>query len=808
MADLTHISRLLEQGKVTEARAALAPFPRRDDEANRLRRMARNLILRKCQRQAKAAEFLAEGGSDETFRVAGARLGGTLSQFAAASPIDSFDGVLASLASVASGDLRAGLARLRRATGCAELAHGWMAVLRGDLPQAAANFASAPAAERKRARCGLAVVAALSGKAADVEQHLAGLGPFPHTAFPAIAGMLQQVTKQRHEHGPAQLAEHLRGTTSGPLQRVYEGWPKAQAESKAWLALHLGDVRWVESEEKGDQRAIALWHDAARLHPSLQADVLKRLLLAFVTLHEPAPGTWRLHKALHQRDAGLAQRVVDTVTADWPASWCVQHLDVLYDELGESTPEKLPVELVLMRFRALEALPDWEQCEVNPNMKQLRPIMDRCDATYGKNSTWLKLKLDILRRAHLYGEQRKTCFAALITDPSSAAEILPLYLSTARRDARAKRQVSAELKQLNGVLGDDADLAILGVETGNLSVAAVQSRWPGPIATAILLVADHAKASDLSVLGHDEALDMLACMAADRLKKPQLDQLLKDRDRLHRLLRRHQRRFATLFAIDGLFDRWKKQFVLDWRPWFHAGAFARIRKNSQDTARAWNRAIALIPREAPEHAEIANWLNHNQDMGFGGFDGDFADDDSDDSDDEDDFTDNGADGFGDPSTEEMNELRKLSFAEFEQKLNDMFSKRSRLGAAGRLGKGAKTGKATKSRLQPSAKRSKPSKRLGPSHPLLLTETDLLLFTSVHGTEMVKHMEVFVPSLGIPTTTDAAGLADSIPSGERAAVHDWLSLLVLHNNSLHDLSTASAIAGMLIRLGYWLKFSKS
>ena len=160
MPDVTNIFRLIEQGKVPEARAALANFPRGDVEANRLRLIVRNLILRKSQRQAKVAEFLAEAGSDVRLRVAAARLGGTVPQLATASPPESFEALLAVLA---GGDLRAGLARLRRVPGYAELAQGWMAVLRGDLSQASASFARVPAAERRRALCGQAVVAALSG---------------------------------------------------------------------------------------------------------------------------------------------------------------------------------------------------------------------------------------------------------------------------------------------------------------------------------------------------------------------------------------------------------------------------------------------------------------------------------------------------------------------------------------------------------------------------------------------------------------------------------------------------------------------
>jgi hypothetical protein len=771
MPDLANISRLIEQGKVPEARAALANFPRGDIEANRLRLIVRNLILRKSQRQAKVAEFLAEAGSDVRLRVAAARLAGTLPQLATASPPESFEALLAVLA---GGDLRAGLARLRRVPGYAELAQGWMAMLRGDLSQASASFASVPAAERRRAACGHAVVAALSGQAADVEQHLAGLGPFPHTAFPAIAGMLHQVTRQRNEHGPAKLAEHLRCTTSGSLQRAYDGWPKAQTESKAWLALHLGDVRWAEAGAQGDQRAVTLWHEAARLHPSLQADVLKRLLLAFTTLRVPVPGTWRLHRDLHQRNATLARQVVDSVTAEWPAPWCVQHLDTLHSELGQIAPETLPVEMQLLRFRALTALPAWEREQANSDLKLLRPVLDQCDAAYAGNLTWTRIKLDILGLVGHYGERRKTCFAALMAEPSCAPEILPLYLAAARRELRAKRQVSDEFAQLSSVLGDDVDLAVLGVETGNLAVATVQARWAGPMATAILVVANKGKANDLSTLGQDEALDILACMASGHLKKSQLDRLLIDRERLHRLLRRHQRRLAMRFnATDELFGRWQKKDPRDWRPWFHIGAFARLRNDHQMTSRAWNRALSRIPREAPEHAEMASWLNHNDDSGHFGFDDDFDSED---------------DAESGPS-----------FAEFEKRLKELLRQQSPTGDTSPSGDAGSPSKKKKSTLLPQPET--PAKTRIVSDPLLLPAAAYESFRATHGAAMSMRMLVLIPSLGIPTTRDAAGLAERILPVERAAVRDWLSLLTQHNNRMHDLSIASAIAVMITRLNH-------
>ena len=596
--------------------------------------------------------------------------------------------------------------------------------------------------------------------------------------------MLHQVTRQRNEHGSAKLSEHLRCTTSGPLQRAYEGWPKAQAESKAWLALHLGDVRWTEAATHGDQRAVTLWQEAARLHPSLQTDVLKRLLLAFTTLRAPIPGTWRLQRDLQQRDAAQARQVVDRVTAEWPVPWCVQHLDMLHADLGRVAPETLPAEVLLLRFRTLSALPDRERSELCSDLKSLRPLLNRCDAAYAGNLAWTRIKIDVLGLESHASERRKTCFAALIAEPACAPELLPVYLAAARFELRAKRQIRDEFTQLSGILGDDVDLAVHGLATGNLSIATVQARWAGPMATAILLVANKAKAGDLPPLGQDEALDMLACMASAYLKPSQLNQLLKDHERLHRLLCRHRRRLVMRWtSLEALFDRWRKRDARDWRPWYHFGAIARLRRDDQTTSHTWNRALSLIPHEAPEYSEMAVWLDRNEHHGPFGFD-DFAD-----FAENEDFVEKGE--FADAGS-----APGLTFDEFKQQLEAIIKQNSQTGAA-RPQRKPKKPKSPKPAVEQSATTQPPPSSL--SDKLMLSGAPFEEFCATHGKDVGLRMLMFIPSLGIPTTTDAEGLAERIPPRERAAVRDWLNLLVQHKSRAHDLSTASAIAVMITRL---------
>ena len=774
MSELTSIKRLIEQGNVVEARTALAALPRQDPEVVRLQRVVRNLILRKFQRQAKVAEFLAEAGNDPQLQVAGGRLAGSLARVSQA-PGGEFAGLLATLA---TGDLRAGLARLRRVPDGAELALGWTAVLRGDLAQAAASFAAVPATQARRAACGLAVVAALRGDATGVERHLAGLGPFPHTAFPALSKLLHGVAKQQGEHSPERLADLLRSTNFGVVQRAFDSWPKTQPEARAWLALRLGDLRWTASNT-GDQRAVESWREAARTHPGLQADVLKRLLLASSVLGAPLPGTWKLYHQLCQHDPAVARRVVDLVTAAWAGPWCVAHLEQFSVELKKVDFQELPVELLLLHFRAMAVVMAQQQATAVPRMKQLRPLLERCDAAYPGNLTWLRAKLAALGQAGQFNERRKTCLAALVADPTCAPEILPLYLMNARSDGRVTRQIGEELTQLAGVLGDDVDLAVLGVEIGKLTEAVVQARWPGPVAQAILVAGNQAKPGVLAVLGQDETIDMLACMAADRLKKSQRDQLIQDRDRLHRLLRRYQRRLAVKpDALVQLLRRWRAQQPQDWRPWYHLGACALLTGAQDATARAWDEALGMIPSEAIEGQEMSGWMNVNHESMFDAFQ------DSPHAAFEDFFEDAQAESF--PVS--MSGIMKVAKDILGQRADEAFEARRPPSR-----KAART--APKIKLKPPAQ---------PTHPLLLTGIAATEFVARHGTAMEQRLRELIPTLGLATTRDAAALAHGILPAERAAVLHWLRLLTQHNSRLHDLSTASAIAVMTSRLASLLK----
>ena len=774
MLGLTSIMRLLEQGKVSEARTALAGLQRKDPEVVRLQRMVRNLILRKFQRQAKVAEFVAEAGNDPHLQVAVGRLAGTLGSLSQA-PDAEFAGLLATLA---AGDLRAGFARLRRVPDGAGLALGWTAVLRGDLAQAAASFAAVPAAQARRAACGLAVVAALRGDAAAVERQVAGLGPFPHTAFPALSKLLQGVSRQHGEHGPAKLAELLRSTNFAVLQRAYDSWPKTQPEARAWLALRLGDLRGIASDS-GDQRAVESWREAARAHPGLQADVLKRLLLAYPVFKAPLPGTWRLYDQLRQRDAAVARRVVDVVTAAWPGAWCLAHLEESLAELKQPRIDQLPVELLLLHFRAIAVVMAQEQLTAAPRMKQLRPLLERCDAAYPGNLIWLRAKLTALGQAGQFNERRKTCLAALVADPTCAPEILPLYLANARRDGRVTRQVGEELTRLAGIIGDDVDLAVLGVEIGKLTEADVHAQWPEPVALAILVAGSKAQPGALPVLGQDETIDILACMAADRLKKSQLDRLLQHQDRLHRLLRRHQRRLVVRAGpLVQVLRRWRAQQPRDWRPWYHLGACARLSGHYETTERAWDRALDMIPQELAEAQEMSGWMDANEGFGHGSFEGspDML--------------------FEDFFADALEELHPAPARELAQAFGSPFGPWFK-GSPGtrRSSRRKATGAAPKMQVKPPAP---------PIHPLLLAGSAANDFLNLHGAAMDQRLRELIPTLGLATTGDAAALADGIPPAERAAVLDWLHLLSQHNNSLHDLTTASAIAVMSLRLERLLK----
>ncbi len=751
MANLKHILDLLEHGKVAEARAALAAVPRSDPDGERLRQRVRDLMLRKFQRQAKVAEFLAEAGPDPRLRLAGARLAGTLAELAAAAPNQPWG----QLAGWASGDLRAGLASLRRLPDHAELAQGWMAVLRGDLAQAVEQFTRTPAGQQRRAQCGLAVAAALGGDAATVESRLAGLGPFPHTCFPATAALLHQLSRRQQEFSPARLPELLQSSKPETMQRLYEACPTAQNEVKAWLALRLGDLRWTAATG-GDQRAPALWQEAARRHPALLADVLKRLLLAADTRQQPVPGTWLVHRSLAKHDPALSRRVVDAVMMTWTATACAAQAQLLVDETDQTPAAELPVELLLLHFRSLEVHRSSMSADATPRMDRLRPLLARCDVAYAGELVWLRTKLLALGRASQHGERRKSCLAALLAQPQCAPEILPTYLEAARRDQRAKRQVAEEFIRLRGVLGDDPDLAVLGVQTGNLTVATVQARWPAALATTILFLAHQAQAKDLPALGHDEAVDMLATLDSSRLTKGQLDQLLGDRERLHRLLRRHQRRLAMIGDPAALLARWRDRFPGDWQPHFHAGARARLRDDPDLAANAWGRAMDLEPGDVMERSEMGAWLDLNQhwggaDDGLGG--------------DADDFTDH-------PDFTDI----------IDRALQDLIEREALPPAP---------------QLPPRRKAPKPP----PAHtdPLVPPAAALHSFQNQHGPAQTQRIMRLIDGLSLGTNRHVDQLADQIPVADRAAACAWLELLQQHNHRLLDLSTLSAIAVVVARL---------
>jgi hypothetical protein len=170
---------------------------------------------------------------------------------------------------------------------------------------------------------------------------------------------------------------------------------------------------------------------------------------------------------------------------------------------------------------------------------------------------------------------------------------------------------------------------------------------------------------------------------------------------------------------------------------------------------------------------MASWLNHNDDFGHFGFDDDF---------DSEDDAESGS-----------------SFAEFEKRLKELLRQQSPTGDTSRSGDAGAPSKKKKPKLIPQPET--PAKTRLVSDPLLLPAAAYESFRATHGAAMSMRMLVLIPSLGIPTTTDAAGLAERILPVERAAVRDWLSLLAQHNNRMHDLSTASAIAVMITRLNH-------
>ena len=125
--------------------------------------------------------------------------------------------------------------------------------------------------------------------------------------------------------------------------------------------------------------------------------------------------------------------------------------------------------------------------------------------------------------------------------------------------------------------------------------------------------------------------------------------------------------------------------------------------------------------------------------------------------------------------------------------------------AGRPGaKGPSLGRPPKLKLPKLPKLPKAAQSLVPSDPLTPPDIALVSFRDAYGAETTTRVDRVVHTLGIASTHDAAGLANGIPPGDRAAYLDWFKLLVQYNSRLHDLPTASAIAVMITRLTHLLK----
>ena len=601
--------------------------------------MVDELLLRKLQRQRKIEDFTRAAGRIPGLQLAAARLRGpeALRDLASNTVVPAGD---RELATWASGDLRAGLMALRRHSGCAEVAEGWLLLLKGEAERALARFEAGAAIQPRRAAAGATVALAVLGRLDQAGQRWATVGPVPGAVFPAAGALTRQLT--RHEAGWDPSALH-RLLVAGDLRAVETAWqacPTERVEERAWISLRLADLLW--QADPRDQRVLTLWKLAWHA-PALHADVLKRRFHWSLRVQRESemPEAIRevaeLHRLLQPKDPVVARRCVEELTRDLSGQW-LNLIDNPWVDTATCEPKRdAPNEWILVWLRQAGPLVEdmggmmgmmarmmsRETGIALPPTKLAawRPWLRRLDAVYAADPVYLEAKLGLLEHFQQHGELRLVAYQMLLAQPERCEEFLPRWGRSAEADRRSKKTQLVELAKLQEVYPGRIDLAGLHlrwIAGGAAAVQAQASAMPPLRAAVFRWMHGQGEPPAAASLGQDDDADLhLIRHAAEGGREVKLIRQLitVSPERLHQcaglLLRRGDTHLLRDFA--GI---WSKHCPKDWRGWYHLGKAHAALRNVTSAIQHFQRAKSLLGASQQEFSEVTLWLQrHEEDDG-------------------------------------------------------------------------------------------------------------------------------------------------------------------------------------------------
>ncbi len=592
--------------------------------------MPDELLLRKLQRQKRGEEFARAAADLPGLRLPAARLRGAAAVQACASDpaVPSGD---RELAAWAGGDLRAGLMALRRRSGCAAIAEGWLLLLKGEAARALERFAAAAAEQPRRAAAGQAVALAQLGRGDEAAALWAGIGPVPGAVFPAAGTLTRQLTRVEAGWDGSALRRLLVAGGLREVERALHACPPERRRERAWLALRLADLHW--QTEPLDVRIEALLDVAAR-EAELLPDVLKRRFwraLERLQRDPAAPAASELavlHQQLAQRDPAAARACVEAVLAELHPTQ-LMHLQNPWIDTQTGTPKAdAPVEWVLLWMR--QAAPMIAEARgpfayfahllsgeagvaLPPDkMAEWRPWLRRLDAAYGADAGYIAAKLGLLRHFRQHAEQRLAAFQMLLAQPERCDEFLPRWIDGAMHDRRPKKAISAELPQLLQAFPGRMSLSAFAISfSGNPAEIGRLAAMMPPIRSAVFRwLCGEGPLPSAGAFGQDDEADLFLVRkgVAEASTVEFIAQLL-----LRLPGRMHQvggmlLRLGQLQQLSRLGILWAERLPADWRGWYHAGKALAAEGRQREAGGRFSQALGLLPPGQAEVAELERWF--------------------------------------------------------------------------------------------------------------------------------------------------------------------------------------------------------
>ncbi len=623
--------RALAEGRIDEARRLAAALKSAHDPAvKRIIVRLRDLDLRKHLRQNRFEDFRREAGSAQALRLVVARSQGpaaitALAQVVPAADAGSSDPQGRLAAAIANPDLRAGLAILRRLPGLAGVAEGWMAVLRGDLTRAEAAFTAVLTASgvgpavALRARAGLAICLARADRVAEAKTHWDALAPLPQTLYPAASAFARSLTRTRVGWDVAGLRRLLVQGTWDEVKNAAQACPPDQPRIRGWLHLRLGDLRWLAGGEQGDQRSLTDWAQAAKDAPELRADVLKR---TFLVQLRSGPGGGRAELIALQRELEtrfgpeISRRGIALLTAGLP--------NQASESLNLPCGPKDPVEFARLHFQRLaQRRASYEDFSFgyrpkSGNSQAGDKLIKRLDPLYEDDPVYRSDRRRLRDSLGLFADLRKDICAEIERDPTTAEELLPMFLRAVRsgRVIKAKTLIPL-IERIHRSLGRcDYDLLVLHAlySGGDVSVKmALAERLDGPMRKVFRFEIGLDQNFDPSVTGIDEAADRQIIKLYQHIRtmskksaRAVVKILVSRPDRLHVLLTHHRGGMGA--SLIPFCRAWSDLAPKDWRPWFHLGLDAAEYEDHPDQAASLLRRARKLMQDEPEVATVDRLL--------------------------------------------------------------------------------------------------------------------------------------------------------------------------------------------------------